>query len=369
MIAVLRFHRIADLSGLHRERRLVELRHHAAALEEVEIAAVLRAAFVFGILPRQLGEVGAAARLLQQLLDFGLDRRFVLAFGLQQDVARTHLLGGGVLLDVVVVGAFDIAGRHVHPGAHRLDVDEQITDLALLGHLEVVLVRLEVRCHVRIGRRDVLAERVGGEADHRQLDLVVPAPVFLFEVLLADRQPVGDRGAQLFDRDGAADGVFELGGGQRRALQAQQLLIALLADEIAVFLKRRHGEDALPHFLVARLDAEPLGLGQRRALVHQRLQDLLIDAQLLEQLFAHVSAIRGTIGLQLRLVRPPEFAGGDLMARHVGDGFPRRGVRPRAPHELGDVENHERQHDEAETPFEPAAVLAHAIEHCHKSTS
>ena len=32
---------------------------------------------------------------------------------------------------------------------------------------------------------------------------------------------------------------------------AQQLLVALLADERAVLLERRDREDALPHFLVA----------------------------------------------------------------------------------------------------------------------
>ena len=48
------------------------------------------------------------------------------------------------LLDVVVVGALDVGGRHVDLGAQRVDVDQQVLDLALLGNLEVVLVRVEV---------------------------------------------------------------------------------------------------------------------------------------------------------------------------------------------------------------------------------
>ena len=59
-------------------------------------------------------------------------------------------------------------------------------------------------------------------------------------------------------------------------------------------------------------DAEPLGFGERGALVDHLLQDLLLDAELLEQLVVHVAAVRGAVRLQLRLVGPPEFAGGDF---------------------------------------------------------
>ena len=61
------------------------------------------------------------------------------------------------------------------------------------------------------------------------------------------------------------------------------------------------------HFLVADLDAEPLGFGERGALVDHLLQDLLLDAELLEQLVAHVAAVRGAVGLQLSLVGAAEF--------------------------------------------------------------
>ena len=39
-------------------------------------------------------------------------------------------------------------------------------------------------------------------------------------------------------------------------------------------------------------DAETLGLGERGALVDHLLQDLLVDAELLQQLLVHVAAVR-----------------------------------------------------------------------------
>ena len=77
----------------------------------------------------------------------------------------------------------------------------------------------------------------------------------------------------------------------------------------AVLLERRHREDPLPHFLVAHRDAEALGFGQRGALVDHLLQDLLVDAELLQQLLAHVAAVRRAVRLQLRLIGAAELAG------------------------------------------------------------
>ena len=94
---------------------------------------------------------------------------------------------------------------------------------------------------------------------------------------------------------------------------------------------------------------------------------MLIDAELLQELFAHVSAVGRAIRLQLRLVGTSKFAGGDFVSGHAGDGLARAGISAGASQELGDVENHERQDDEGQAPFEPAAVLAHAIEHCHNT--
>ena len=61
-------------------------------------------------------------------------------------------------------------------------------------------------------------------------------------------------------------------------------------------------QDVLAHLRVAHRDAEPLGLGERGLLVNHLLQDLLVDAQLLQQLLVHVRAVRATIHLDLRLI-------------------------------------------------------------------
>ena len=53
-------------------------------------------------------------------------------------------------------------------------------------------------------------------------------------------------------------------------------------------------------------DAEPFGFGERGALVDHLLQDLLLDAELLEQLVVHLAAVRRAVGLQLSLIDAAE---------------------------------------------------------------
>jgi hypothetical protein len=56
----------------------------------------------------------------------------------------------------------------------------------------------------------------------------------------------------------AADLVLELGRPQRRVLHVEHLPVARLADELPVLLEGWQRLDPLHHFLVARLDAQPL---------------------------------------------------------------------------------------------------------------
>ena len=72
--------------------------------------------------------------------------------------------------------------------------------------------------------------------------------------------PAGDRRPQPLDHDLVPDLVLELGRIDRRALLLEQLPIAGLADERAVHLEGRHGEDALADLGVAHLEAQSLGL-------------------------------------------------------------------------------------------------------------
>src|SRR5260221_7185260 len=81
----------ADLSGLQLERDLVEFRNHLAFREGAQIAA-LRGAAVLRVLLRELGEVGAGLRLLQDRVDLRarllFRRRVRLRVDADVDVAR-----------------------------------------------------------------------------------------------------------------------------------------------------------------------------------------------------------------------------------------------------------------------------------------
>jgi len=124
VIAELRLDDVADLPWLQREGDRVELGHHPAAREEVEVAAVFRAAFVFRVLFCELSEIGAGLCLFQNLVSLRFHGRVVLALRLEQDMAGAHLIGGRVLVDVVVVRALDIGRRHDDFRAHRFNIDQ-----------------------------------------------------------------------------------------------------------------------------------------------------------------------------------------------------------------------------------------------------
>ena len=58
----------------------------------------------------------------------------------------------------------------------------------------------------------------------------------------------------------------------------------------AVLLEAGIAKMRCAHFLVADRDAEALGLGERGALVDHLLEDLLLDAELLQQLLVRCCA-------------------------------------------------------------------------------
>ena len=99
-------------------------------------------------------------------------------------------------------------------------------------------------------------------------------------------------------------------------------------------------------------------------LLDERLEHLAVDAKLSQHRLRDVAAAGGAEHLhslgQLALV----FTRRDRGAFHFGDRLVERGgVRP--PDEIRDVEEDERQHDQAEEPLQPASVPTHRIEHCH----
>ena len=81
-------------------------------------------------------------------------------------------------------------------------------------------------------------------------------------------------------------------------------------------------ENALAHLDVADSEALAPRFGHHRFFIDHLLQDLLLDAQLPQQLFVHLRAVGVAIGLQLRVVAPLKLADGDLLALR-----PPRGLR------------------------------------------
>ena len=364
MEAVRRLHEVADLPGLQREGGALELGHHRAPAEVVEIAAVFRVRVVLGVLPGQLGEVGARPRLLEDGLGLRLHVRVRLPVGLEQDVAGADPLGGRELRDVVGVVPLNLGARHLQLGARLVRVEQHEPDRPPLGLAVALLVGVEVGGHVRVGHRDVLAEVRRRDRHHLELHLAVPAGVLLLQLGVRDRHPLGQPGAQLLDDEGATQVLLELGGGDGRPLHLQQLPVALLADEAAVFLQRRDRQDARAHLLVGDREPEPRGFRQLGALLDHLLQHHLTDLQLADCLLGERAAVGRAVRVDLLLIPLPEVGQRDRALAHARDTITRRRVVG-AAQEVRDVEDHEGQADKRQAPLEPALVPPHPVEHRH----
>ena len=282
-------------------------------------------------------------------------------------MAGADLFRRAVLLLVVLVVALHVLRRHLRALAQALGVDHRVLDLALFGQPVVVLALLERLRHVRIGHRagNRLAELVRREVDDRQLDLLVLALEFVFDLAIADCDPVGQRSAEFLDGHAAANLLLEFIGAQRRIGHLQHLPVARVADEVAVLLEVGKRQNAFAHFLVARADAETFGLGQRGLFLDHLLDDSLVDSELLQQLFVHVAAELAAILLHLLQIRAPETSNGDVPAVHGRHDVVSAGGHPGGSEKTGDIEKDERHHDEEQAPFEPVLMAPHPVEHGH----
>ena len=81
----------------------------------------------------------------------------------------------------------------------------------------------------------------------------------------------------------------------------------MLADEPAVLLEAGQRQDALANFDVAHGDALLARFGHHGFFVNQLLQDLAIDAELLEQRIVHLAAVGVAIRGDLRVVAAREL--------------------------------------------------------------
>ena len=367
MEAVLGLDQVAHLSRGQRERGLLELGHHAPAAEVIQVSAVHLRARVLGERHRELRKIGAGLDLGEQAFRLRAHDRLVLAAGVEQDVARAHLLRRLELLDVVVVVALHVGLRHHHRLPRLVAIEQQVRDLALFADTVLRLAQLEKRGDVGIGDHDVASELVGGQRDHLQLHLLVARAVLALEIRIRDRHPVGDRGAQLVDDHAAPQRLLELGLGHRRVLRLQQLLVARFADELSVLLQPGDREDLPRQLLVADREAVTIRLDERHLLVDHLRENLLVDPELAQQLAVQAAAeLRGVV-LHLLDIALLELARGQLVSVDLRDHLARRRAERlgRLQKVLRDEESNERQHNGAKAPFEPGLVPAHPVEHGH----
>ena len=224
-------------------------------------------------------------------------------------------------------------------------------------------MRLEVCRQLGIGRFEPFTELVSRERHDRELDLFVTALVFVLDVLVADGDPVRQRGLEFFERDPAPDLFLEVVRCQRRILQLEQLTVALLADELPVLHQAGHGGDSGADFFVGRVNPEARGFGERCLFLDHLLHDPLIDAELLEHPLVDVAAELRPVCLHLPLVRLAEAAHRDLATfDRCHDVVVAGGVLLQ---KTGNVKEYECQDHSGQAPFEPALVSAHPVEHRH----
>ncbi len=366
---VLRLDEIADLARLHAEGRVLELGHHASPAEVIQVAAGRLRTLVLRVFLCERREVGARLYLLQNVLGLLANRSFVLALGLQQDVAGAHLFRRLELLDVVVVVALDLGRRDRNLLTHLRFVDQQELDLAALADAVLGLPRVEVARDVRVRQRDLVAELVGGQRDELKLHLLVARLVLVPKLCVAERHPVGEGCAELLERHASPHALLELGGREGRSLAPQNLNVPLLAYELAVLLKGRERQDLGPQLFVADGDAVAFGFGQRRLLVDHLLQDLLLDPELPQELRVDVAAVGLLIRLHLRLETALELACGHVAPLDGRHDLSRRCARRRCLviEEVGEEIQGERHNQQNKAPFEPVPVPAHPVEHRHIS--
>ncbi len=317
----------------------------------------------------QCGEIAARPHLRQDVFRLLAHGRLVFALGLQQDVAGTDLFGHRELLEVRVVEAFNVLGPDVDALTQLLGIDEDVSDLPPLADAVLLLVRVEIRGELLVGRLDAFRVLGGPEGDDLDLDLLVAPLELLVHFGVTDRDPPRDGRPQLVEHDRPADTALELVRRQRRPLHLQQLAIPLLADELPVLLERGELEDSLTDLDVGGRDALAAGLDEGGALVDELLEDLTVQPQLTHHGLVEARAVRITIRLQLRVVGAVELDDADWLPVDLGDRVDRVQRAARVAEKGRDVEDDEGEDDERQAPLEPVPVTPHPIEHGHGRAS
>ena len=168
--------------------------------------------------------------------------------------------------------------------------------------------------HVRVTDLDFVAELVRGQRDHLELYLLVALLVLAFDVGSASAIQSVSAARSLsiimLRRRFSSNSLLVIGG----CCCASNCSYRCSPMNRPFSCSAGNGEDLLRELFVAHADALALGLRQRRLFVDHLLQDLLVDAELPQQLLVDAAAILLLVGLDLSLVTSLEIAALDVLA-------------------------------------------------------
>nr|CUV11346.1 conserved protein of unknown function [Ralstonia solanacearum] len=299
--AEIALHHIADIARLlERKQCILERRHGRTLGEEAQLTALRGRARIPRIL---LGELSETARALahfgQHLFRALLGRVLVGGLGvvrqLDQDVRGAALLFGLEARGVLIVVLLELLGRDGDLLHHLLARKHHVLGLDLLGHRELLLVRVVVSLDRLVVDRDL--GRVVGRLEQQRLHftLLVTRLDQAIHQRLGHEGTRNDRLRNLLQHEFRAHARIELI--RRHALGGQQLDVGL-GIELAVRLAQLRDRGDLLDGL-ADLAVRHRQIGARRLIDHHALLDDAVQ---------HVAAHLRTLELARIVLRAQHLA-------------------------------------------------------------
>ncbi len=330
--AVLAAHRVAQRAGLQGEGGLVEGRHHLAAPEEAEVAAVRLGARVLARLLGDHGELLSSPQPLEHRAGALLHRGDLLVRRIrlhaQQDVPRPGLLGHVVEVRALLVELARVLLSLGEEGLDRLLVPgEVLRDSVRVEHREGDAHRLEPSLHRLPG---FALGDVGLGADHAQ-------------------ELPGQGSAALLLAEGPL--AAELVG--HPAVEGLLVEASVRAPEAG------GGEDLTLHLLLGHGEPELLGLQGQDGSLHEQAGCAHVQ-RVAQRPGVELVAEYLSILLFLLGPRPLELADADLVAANLHHGV-RAAPAPRAARPHVDGEHGPDAHDDQRR--QPALALSDRVEH------
>src|SRR5690606_4408053 len=306
----LAFDRSLDGALAHREHGVAQRARHLGFRRQPEVAALLGAARVFGVLPREILERLARARALGEGRRLLAGRVLVVAEG-DEDVARPAPLVLAVAIGDLRVVLRELLLGHLDPFRELAPVDLDPGDVRRLGCLDLLRVRFVVGGDLFVADLDLL--RFGARIEGRDRRAALLAVQVEIASILGGR-----------DERGGADPALELRRAKRLALALLELprrnglgrepVVVELLRERAVLLEIGDRLDELRDHLVGNAIT-----GVRQVRVHERFPDQVGQhgfANQPVQLRRDVRPFPG-IARQRLLERLLELHLGDLDAFHL----------------------------------------------------